>query len=147
MCNLKVEVPDSVSGYARRYLENARAMKYTQRLTMMKGAAVDQKLSAADARAVYAVKAALALSNDTEPENAWELGPWPEFDGPERFDGSVIAAASSRWALRSSCFSMPRGRRLRPSTSTGPSSMQSLTRCILGARRAGSLRCGGEPVD
>ena len=55
-------------------------MKYTQRLTTMKGAAVDQKLSAVDARVVYAVKAALALSSDTEPENAWELGPWPEFN-------------------------------------------------------------------
>ena len=59
-----MEVPDTVSGYDHRFLENARAMKYTQRLSTLKGAAVDQKLSAAEARTVYAVKAALALSSD-----------------------------------------------------------------------------------
>ena len=69
VCNLKVVVPDTVSGCARRFLENARAMKFTQHLSTMKGAEVDQKLSAADARAIYNVKAALSLGSDTEQEN------------------------------------------------------------------------------
>ena len=89
-------VPATVTAASRHYLENARATKFTKSLQTMKGFSVGQQRSATAALAVYDLKAALPLGSDTEPVNAWDLGPWVDFTADERYEGSgVIAAASS----------------------------------------------------
>ena len=88
-------VLDTVTAASSKFLENARATKFTKRLSTMKGVPVELVRSPTAARAVYDPAAALPLGSDTEQENAWGLGPWLDFAADERFDGSGVIAATS----------------------------------------------------